>query len=77
MSGPLPRGRHDANSVIPYQWSDLWIRIKGPYIYMVTALGSSVKWPSHCLSYGYDNIPICKPIQVAYMACMLTLVKSI
>ena len=26
-------------------WNNLWMRIKGPHNYMVTALGLYVKWP--------------------------------
>ena len=28
-----------------HPWHGLWIRVKGPHHYKVTALGSCVKWP--------------------------------
>ena len=36
----------DVNSDIPCPRYNLWMRIEGPHNYMVTVLGSCVKWPS-------------------------------
>ena len=42
-SSPPSRDRFGANFGKPCQWYILWMRIKGPHNYMVTALGSYVE----------------------------------
>ena len=44
MLCPPPRGRLDANSSISCSWCGLWLRVESHENYMVTALGSYVKW---------------------------------
>ena len=37
-----------------HPWYGLWMRIKGPHHYKVTALGSSVEWPLECTPHIVD-----------------------
>jgi hypothetical protein len=49
---PLPSVKPYAYSNVPYRWYIMpWMRIKGPYNYMVTALGQCMKWPNRCQFY--------------------------
>lgn len=50
--GPLSKGSFDRNSNRPCRVNK-WLRVKGPYNYMVTALGPIVKWPS-LTPYGFS-----------------------
>ena len=39
------RARDFIRRLFHHPWYGLWMKIKGPYHYKVTALGSCVKWP--------------------------------
>ena len=46
----IPTWQTMSESRVLYTWHILWMRVKTPHNYIITALGSCVRWaPSHCL----------------------------
>ena len=39
-----------------HPWYNLWMRVKGPHHYKVTALGSCVKWPLFEHAFGRNTL---------------------
>ena len=56
------RVRDSLKRLSQHPWDGLWMRVKGPHHYTVTALGSRVKWP---LSYHHHT-----PMIVIHAACL-------